>query len=126
MLTPRAIAAGEDVTIGDFQVMTLGVDHHDSDIRGNVGKRVPALCYKIFLGATSIAITGDTGPSPKLQGFVRGSDLALIEATYPSKTMASPGVHLNVDQARELGTTAGEHWLIHRTGGSDAEIEGNR
>ncbi len=124
-LSYRAIPAGEDLTIGAFRVMTLAADHHDSDIRGNVGERVPALCYRIFLGSTSVAITGDTGPSPELPGFVRGSDLALIEATYPSQIMASPGVHLNVDQARELGTTVGEYWLIHRTRGSDAEIEGN-
>jgi len=124
-LSYRAIPAGEDLTIGAFRVMTIAADHHDSDIRGNVGNRVPALCYKIFLGSTSVVITGDTGPSFELSGFVRNSDLALIEATYPSNMVSPPGVHLNVDQARELGTTAGEHWLIHRTGGSDAEIEGN-
>ncbi len=125
VLTPRAITSGEEITIGDLQVMTLGVDHHDSDIRGNVGNRVPALCYKVILGPTSIVITGDTGPSPELSGFVCDSDLALIEATYPSDMMSPSGVHLNVHQAREIGGLAGEHWLIHRTGGSDAEIEGN-
>ncbi len=123
-LSYRAIPAGEDLTIGGFQVMTLGVDHHDSDIRGNVGERVPALCYKVVLGSTSVVITGDTGPSPELSGFVHTSDLALIEATYPSCMVSPPGVHMNVHQARELGGSAGEYWLIHRTGGSDAEIEG--
>ena len=124
ILTHRTITAGKDLTIGDLRVMTLGVDHHDSDIRGNVGGRVPALCYKVILGTASIVITGDTGPSPELSRFVRSSDLALIEATYTSDIISPPGVHMNVSQARELGRSAGDYWLIHRTGGSDAEIEG--
>ena len=124
LLTHRAIAAGEDLIIGDLQVMTLGVDHHDSDLRGNVGDWVSALSYKVILGSTSIVITGDTGPSTELSGFVRNSDLALIEATYPSNMISPAGVHMNVHQAMELGELVGEYWLIHRTGGSDAEIEG--
>jgi hypothetical protein len=51
---------------------------------------------------------------PVLEKVVKGADLALIEATKGPGDEIDLKVHLAEDQAKQLGSLAKNHLLIHR------------
>ncbi len=49
-----------------------------------------------------------------LRKFVKGADLAILEATMKEKTIENSEVHLSIEEATEIGKTAKEFILIHQ------------
>jgi ribonuclease BN (tRNA processing enzyme) len=79
-----------------------------------IGKRIPALGYSISYGKQRIVISGDTGVCASLKRFVKGADLAIIEATMNKVTAEDSEVHLSIEDAMKIGKTAKEFILIHK------------
>ncbi len=75
---------------------------------------MPALGYRISVGETVVAFTGDSRMCPVLEEVVKEADLALIEATGDTSAEAGLKVHLTEDEAKQLGSLARNHLLIHR------------
>jgi ribonuclease BN (tRNA processing enzyme) len=66
--------------------------------------------FRVTDGRSTLAHSGDSGPSPVLAELARGADLFLCEATN-----ADPGdgpTHLTSAQAREVAAAAGAHRLV--------------
>ena len=76
---------------------------------------MPALGYRVSIGKSVIAFTGDSRMCPVLEEVVKEADLALIEATAGTSVEADfMKVHLSDDEAQQLGSLAKNHLLIHR------------
>jgi len=75
---------------------------------------MPALGYRVSIGESIIAFTGDSRMCPVLEEIVKEADLALIEATGGTSGDAGLKVHLTEDVAKQLGSLARNHLLIHR------------
>jgi ribonuclease BN (tRNA processing enzyme) len=79
---------------------------------------VPAMGYRISYKDETVAISGDTGNCPSLKRLVGGADLAILEATYRSRSDVGEEylqkVHLSRDLATKLGGTAKEFILVHK------------
>jgi len=100
-------------TIGKMKVQAFRVIHRGSTKVYGVGKCVPAVGYSISYDKQRIVISGDTGICQSLKNFVKGADLAILEATAKEKTAKNFEVHLSIEEAREIGKTAEKFILIH-------------
>jgi ribonuclease BN (tRNA processing enzyme) len=99
---------------GETMINTIPVKHRYSR-PGAVGDRVPAMAYEISNEGERICYTGDTCGSRELADFIKGSDLALIEATYDRTPPGHEEVHLDVDKARNLASLSRQSWFVHFT-----------
>jgi ribonuclease Z len=99
-----------------FKMKSFEVEHFSLEFDQGAGVLEPALGFRVQIGGTIIAYTGDTRLCPGAEAVVRDADFAIIEATR--KTTPSPDsgnrVHLSVQEASELGKLAKEHVLIHK------------
>jgi len=102
------------IIIGAIEVQAFSVIHRGSTKVYGVGKRVPAVGYSIGYDKQRIVISGDTGMCQSLKNFVKGADLAILEATAKEKTAKNFEVHLSLEEAREIGKTAEKFILIHQ------------
>lgn len=114
------------VSLETMTVESVRALHHDSDIFGNRGAFVPSLSYLVTCSEGSILYSGDTGANDQLREKAKGVSLAIIEATYGSGDKDDGEIHLDVGTAMDIGSGAGELWLVHRTGRSDEEIGDRR
>ncbi len=97
----REFAAGSPL-VGPFHVDTWLLPHH-----------VPNAGLRMTAGRTSIAYTGDTGPSPHLYELARNADLYLAEATYPETVPVEDAPYLSSAlQAAQVATAAGAGHLM--------------
>ena len=110
----KELSDEEKITIGKMKVQAFRVIHRGSTKIYGVGKRVPAVGYSISYNKQRIVISGDTGMCQFLKEFVKGADLAILEATAKEKTAKNFEVHLSIEEAREIGKTAKKFILIHR------------
>ncbi len=115
------VRSPEDLDIHGIKLSTLPVTHRYSR-PGAVGGKVPAMAYSIGYGSERIAYTGDTCGSEKLMNFMKGSDLALIEATYGSTPDGHEEVHMDIEKALELARGSKDFWLVHFTARSFNEL----
>ncbi|MCW2879674.1 MAG: hypothetical protein JWQ95_3774 [Sphaerisporangium sp.] len=98
----REFAAGSASEVGPFHVDTWPLPHH-----------VPNAGLRLTTGRTSIAYTGDTGPSPHLYDLARDADLFLAEATYPETVPAEDAPYLSSAlQAGQVAAAAGAGRLV--------------
>ncbi len=97
-----------------FHVRSLEVEHFGSENATGADVLMPALGYRVSIGESVIAFTGDSRMCPVLEEVVKGADLALIEATGNTSVEAGSKVHLTDDEAKRLGSLARNHLLIHR------------
>jgi len=97
-----------------FHVRSLEVEHFGSENATGHDVLMPALGYRMSVGETVVAFTGDSRMCPVLEEVVKGADLALIEATGNTSIEAGLKVHLTEDEAKQLGSLAKSHLLIHR------------
>ncbi|TFG34027.1 MBL fold metallo-hydrolase [Candidatus Thorarchaeota archaeon] len=99
-----------------FKVKSFEVEHYSlenlSPEEGEVFE--PALGYRVQIGTTTIAYTGDTRECTGAEMIVHDADLAIIEATHRETPDSHYRVHLSVDEAKRLGTLAREYILIHQ------------
>lgn len=106
-------------TTQSFHVATYPVVHYSSVVGGEILNQVPALAYKLkhVPSGTTIAYSGDTGPSEVLwQLYSPEVDLALVEATHPDRSWIRQKVryHLTVEEAQDYCAKAKKSILIHR------------
>ncbi len=105
----------EEVQIGEIRVQAWQMRHWHS-IAGKPLNPAPALGYRLIYSGHTIAITGDTAFFPELRDFIKGADIAVIEATLPEDTPGtSDFVHLTREQAQELANLAKRALFVHRT-----------
>jgi ribonuclease BN (tRNA processing enzyme) len=110
----KELSDEEKITIGRMEVQAFSVIHRGSTKLHGVGKRVPAVGYSIGYDKQRIVISGDTGICRALKKFVKGADLAILEATVKEKTAKNFEVHLSIEEATEIGKTAKKFILIHQ------------
>jgi ribonuclease BN (tRNA processing enzyme) len=72
---------------------------------------VPALGYRIEVGGSVLAYTGDTGPCDAAVELARDADVLLAEATYQNASSLMP-FHLSAAQAGQNASTAGARRLV--------------
>lgn len=109
------LADGDWLALGPFRIDAVGVTHCSLEPDGS-SVPMPALGYRIGEGEVAIAVTGDCGDSPSVRELVAGADLALVEASFESYAREPERrVHLTEELAREIGSLAKEHILIHRS-----------
>ena len=112
-VTLNELSNEEKIMIGAIEVQAFSVVHRGSTKVYGVGKRVAAVGYSISYNKQRIVISGDTGMCQSLKKFVKGADLAILEATAKEKTAKNFEVHLSIEEATEIGKTAKESILIH-------------
>lgn len=110
----KELSDEQRIIIGAIEVQAFSVIHRGSTKVYGVGKRVPAVGYSIGYDKQRIVISGDTGMCQSLKNFVKGADLAILEATAKEKTAKNFEVHLSLEEAREIGKTAEKFILIHQ------------
>jgi ribonuclease Z len=97
-----------------FKVSALEVEHFGMENATDQDKLMPALGYRVRVGDTVIAYTGDTRMCTGAEDVVRNADLAIIEATRKETPESKRRVHLSEEEARTLGNLAKECLFIHR------------
>ncbi len=114
----RGVEAEEITLIDGLRIKAYPVIHCGSTKESGILDPIPAMGYRIEYRGEAVAVSGDTGNCPFLRELIRDADLAIIEATYPSRDRVEVGylekVHLSVDLAAEIGKTAREYILVHR------------
>ncbi len=116
-ITMTELHAHQVIDIDGLAVEGFPLQHSGSVEGGGVLDPVPAMGYRLTLEGESVAVTGDTGMCPELEDLVRGTDLAVIEATFRSTEGIDAEtfrrVHLTEAMAAEIGSLAKESVLIH-------------
>ncbi|MHA2142025.1 MAG: MBL fold metallo-hydrolase [Candidatus Thorarchaeota archaeon] len=97
-----------------FKVNAIEVQHFGMENTTDQDKLMPALGYRVRVGDTIVAYTGDTRNCPGAEDVVCNADLAIIEATRKETPESKLRVHLSEKEARMLSSLAKEHILIHR------------
>jgi len=110
----KELSDNEKTAVGKMEVQAFSVIHRGSTKIHGVGKRVPAVGYSISYNKQRIVISGDTGMCQSLKRFVKGADLAILEATAKEKTAKNSEVHLSIKEATEISETARNFILIHQ------------
>jgi ribonuclease BN (tRNA processing enzyme) len=88
-----------------FEVRPIRVPHFQAVAFG----------LRITAGETTVAFSGDSGPSPALAELATGADLFLCEATIPDGVPAGPDRgHLSAAEALQAGAGARRVVLTHR------------
>ena len=110
------ISSGSDFDTDFFKVKSYAVEHYSLEYPSDSGEEVlePAHGYRVQIGQTMIAYTGDTRLCSGAKQIVEGADLAIIEATLPAIPESGVRVHLSFQEAKELGSLAKEFILIHQ------------
>lgn len=100
--------------IGPVYVQSWKMLHWHS-VAGNPLAPAPALGFRLIYQGQTVVITGDTAFFPELVEFVKGADIAVIEATLDAPLPGtSTYVHLTIEQAEKLAKLARRGILIHR------------
>jgi ribonuclease BN (tRNA processing enzyme) len=98
----REFIPGSTFEAGPFSVRTWLLPHW----MANAGCRLQA-------EGTSLAYTGDTGPSPHLAVLARDADLLIAEASYPERVPEDSAAYLSsARQAGRVGAMAGVSRLM--------------
>jgi len=105
----------------DFlEIISYPVKHHDSTLISGVGSKIPALGFKLksLLSQTTIAYSGDTGPTKILfELFNDDIDLAIVEATHPNESWITDKLnryHLTENEALNYSKSAKNVILVHK------------
>lgn len=97
-----------------FKIKAIGVEHYGMENSTDREVLMPALGYRVNIGETAVAFTGDSRMCQGLVDLATGADLAIIEATYEQHPDPKKKVHLIELEARELGKMSKEYLLVHR------------
>jgi ribonuclease Z len=95
-----------------FKTRSFEVEHYSLERSLDVEMLEPALGFRVQVGGTVVAYTGDTRLCQGARSIVQDADLAIIEATHKN-TPSGPRVHLSRQEAEELGKLAKDYVLIH-------------
>ncbi|MFW9806645.1 MAG: MBL fold metallo-hydrolase, partial [Candidatus Thorarchaeota archaeon] len=106
------LTEGSEFDTDFFKVISAEVEHFSLEFDTGAGELEPALGFRVQVGATTIAYSGDTRLCSGVKDLVRDADLAIIEATLKEPT--GNKVHLSLNEANKLGKLAKEYILIHK------------
>ncbi len=114
----REVKGGEEIKLGDIKVTPFDVIHCGSTKQGGIGEPLPAVGYLLQYHGERVVYTGDCGLDSKLEPYVSGADLLIIEATLnePGGEMEER-VHLFLESAQRFAASAKKAFIIHRPGG---------
>lgn len=90
------LSAGETLTVANFEVSTLAMNHY-----------VPTLAYKFD---KQVVICGDSEPEPALVDFVRGCKVLIHECSFPDGMPAT--LHATPTALGRLLAHADVEWLV--------------
>ncbi len=107
------VGSGTGFDTDFFKIEAIEVEHWGLENTTGQDNPMPALGYRVRVGTTVIAYTGDTRMCESVEKMVRDADLAVIEATRETAPRAGPRVHMTVDEAKKLATLAREAMLVH-------------
>ena len=105
---------GSEFDTDFFKVKSFGVEHFGSECCSEEETLMPALGFRVQVGQSIIAYSGDTRICTGVEAVVADADLAILEATHPVTPDVGSRVHLSVEEATKLGEMAKEYLLIHR------------
>ena len=110
------ISPGSDFDTDFFKVKSYEVEHYSLEHPADSEEEIlePAHGFRVQVGGTIVAYSGDTRVCEGVETIVTGADLAIIEATKSSTPKSGRRVHLSTDEAKQLGTLAKEYLLIHQ------------
>ncbi len=97
-----------------FKVKSVEVEHFSLEFKPEAELLEPALGFRVEVGETIVAYTGDTRLCSGAETTVRDADIAIIEATNKKTPSSGPRVHLSIKEAEDLGKLAKEFILIHK------------
>jgi len=97
-----------------FKLKGMGVEHYGSENMTDKDMLMPALGYRVSIGETTVAFTGDSRMCQSLEDLVTDADFAIIEATFKEHPNPAQKVHLTETEATTLGKKAKEFVLIHK------------
>lgn len=95
----------------NLYIKPFKVNHREPSSNGLSSIEVPSLGYKFTYENKSICYGGDTAYCKNLVDMAKNSDLAVIEAG--AKNNEKSNLHLTIDEAKLIGTTAKEFFLVH-------------
>ena len=101
--------AADSFELGPFTVTSAPMAHP-----------VETFAIRLDAGGRSLTYSGDTGPTPRLDGLARETDLALFEASVVGPNTI-PDLHLSGAEAAQAATAAGAGRLLltHLVGWND-------
>jgi ribonuclease BN (tRNA processing enzyme) len=109
----RSIAESSPYQCAGFKVRSFAVPHSEHASLFGQALPVPAVGYCLESARGEIVLySGDTGWFAGLSDYVRGVDLAILEATF--ELPKGEGRHLTLEQAQQLGGLAKATILVHR------------
>jgi L-ascorbate metabolism protein UlaG (beta-lactamase superfamily) len=97
---------------GPFAVRPFPARHRRSQ-SDPPGLLMEAYGLRIETAGARIVVSGDTGPSPRLEREATEADLALLEAGAGERAEASADTHLTRAEAERIGRLAREFRLYH-------------
>jgi ribonuclease BN (tRNA processing enzyme) len=97
----KEVVPGDAFELGPFDVRSHGMAH--------LG--LPALGFRISANGTSLAYTGDTGPTPNIAELAREADVFMAEATYQDSDTLTP-FHLSARQGGQAAREANARRLV--------------
>lgn len=94
-----------NIVVNPFKVL------HCEELGEGKVEVVPSLGFKYTYNNTSICYGGDTAYCIALAENAKGCDLAILEAGAKDEKYSE--FHMTMEQAIEIGETAGEYFLVH-------------
>ena len=99
VFTVREYAPDTAFAVPGFEVEPRRLPHYTLETYG----------FRLSGNGSTIAYSGDSGPSKRLAELAQGSDLFVCEATLSRKDDGQPRGHLSVDEATRCGGSEGRH-----------------
>jgi ribonuclease Z len=109
-ITLKPISDQKAFTRNSVRIKPFKVNHRELNPDGTSAE-IPSLGFKYYYDSKSICYGGDTAYCENLVKMAKGSDLAIIEAGALDEE--STDLHMTVAQAKEIGKTAKEFFLVH-------------
>ncbi len=109
------LSSGSNFDTDFFKVKAYEVEHYSLEDKQDFEEEAlePAHGYRVQIGGTIVAYSGDTRMCTGVEQVVKDADLALIEATRTTTPTSKFRVHLSIDEAKKLGSQAKNYLLIH-------------
>jgi ribonuclease Z len=108
----RTLVAEQVERLGPFAVTPFPVRHRRSR-SDPPGLLMEAYGLRIDAAGARVVVSGDTGPSVRLEREAAGADLALLEAAAGGRAEPLPDTHLNRAEAERIGRLARAYLLYH-------------
>jgi len=110
-ITLREITEEKSLTSKKVTIKPFPVIHKEFISDTRVTRQVPSLGYKFSFEGKKICYGGDTSYCDDLVKNAKGTDLAILEAGHDDNTPDE--MHMSMSEAKSIGKTAKEFFLVH-------------